>query len=58
LRTISAIMARVRISIGPIPARPTSPASKAMELIRNTPFIVQLFLAFFGLRLPGVDVSP
>ena len=29
-----------------------------MELIRNTPFIVQLFFIFFGLPAAGVKLSP
>jgi polar amino acid transport system permease protein len=29
-----------------------------VELIRNTPFIVQLFFIFFGLPAAGVKLSP
>ncbi|MDZ4361143.1 MAG: ABC transporter permease subunit, partial [Variovorax sp.] len=29
-----------------------------VELIRNTPFIVQLFFVFFGLPAAGVKLSP
>ena len=29
-----------------------------MELIRNTPFIVQLFFVFFGLPAAGIKLSP
>jgi His/Glu/Gln/Arg/opine family amino acid ABC transporter permease subunit len=29
-----------------------------VELIRNTPFIVQLFFVFFGLPALGVKLSP
>jgi polar amino acid transport system permease protein len=33
-------------------------ASTYVELIRNTPFIVQLFFVFFGLPAAGVKLSP
>ncbi|RYF83070.1 MAG: amino acid ABC transporter permease [Comamonadaceae bacterium] len=33
-------------------------ASSYVELIRNTPFIVQLFFIFFGLPSAGVKLSP
>ncbi|PIF74146.1 amino acid ABC transporter membrane protein 1 (PAAT family) [Variovorax sp. 54] len=33
-------------------------ASTYVELIRNTPFIVQLFFIFFGLPAAGVKLSP
>ena len=33
-------------------------ASAYVELIRNTPFIVQLFFVFFGLPAMGVKLSP
>ena len=33
-------------------------ASTYVELIRNTPFIVQLFFVFFGLPAMGVKLSP
>jgi polar amino acid transport system permease protein len=34
------------------------PAGAYVELIRNTPFIVQLFFVFFGLPAMGVKLSP
>src|SRR5438128_10179191 len=33
-------------------------AGTYVELIRNTPFIVQLFFVFFGLPAAGVKLSP
>ena len=33
-------------------------AGSYVELIRNTPFIVQLFFIFFGLPMLGVKLSP
>ena len=33
-------------------------ASTYVELIRNTPFIVQLFFVFFGLPAAGIKLSP
>jgi polar amino acid transport system permease protein len=33
-------------------------ASSYVELIRNTPFIVQLFFVFFGLPAAGIKLSP
>ena len=45
-------------------ARTQGPAGMRMlvgayvELIRNTPFIVQLFFIFFGLPVAGVRLSP
>ena len=41
---------------GPAWARPV--VSAYVELIRNTPFIVQLFFIFFGLPVAGVRLSP
>jgi polar amino acid transport system permease protein len=41
---------------GPAWARPA--VSAYVELIRNTPFIVQLFFIFFGLPMAGVRLSP
>ena len=43
-----------------MPARTISAASVGVyvELIRNTPFIVQLFFIFFGLPSLGVKLSP
>ena len=41
---------------GPGWARPA--VSTYVELIRNTPFIVQLFFIFFGLPVAGVRLSP
>lgn len=41
---------------GPRWARPI--VSAYVELIRNTPFIVQLFFIFFGLPVAGVRLSP
>jgi polar amino acid transport system permease protein len=41
---------------GPAPLRPVVGAY--VELIRNTPFIVQLFFVFFGLPAAGVKLSP
>ena len=41
---------------GPAWARPL--AAAYIELIRNTPFIVQLFFLFFGLPSLGVKLSP
>ena len=40
---------------GPAWARPV--VSAYVELIRNTPFIVQLFFIFFGLPAAGVRLS-
>jgi polar amino acid transport system permease protein len=34
------------------------PAGAYVELVRNTPFIVQLFFVFFGLPVAGVRLSP
>jgi polar amino acid transport system permease protein len=34
------------------------PAGVYVELVRNTPFIVQLFFVFFGLPVAGVRLSP
>jgi polar amino acid transport system permease protein len=34
------------------------PAGVYVELVRNTPFIVQLFFVFFGLPAAGVRLSP
>jgi polar amino acid transport system permease protein len=41
---------------GPAPLRPLVAAY--VELIRNTPFIVQLFFVFFGLPSLGLRLSP
>ena len=41
---------------GPAPLR--GAAAAYVELIRNTPFIVQLFFVFFGLPSLGVRLSP
>ncbi len=41
---------------GPLWAKPV--ASAYVELIRNTPFIVQLFFIFFGLPAAGVRLTP
>jgi polar amino acid transport system permease protein len=41
---------------GPTWARPL--VSTYVEMIRNTPFIVQLFFIFFGLPVMGVRLSP
>ena len=41
---------------GPVWARPI--AATYIELIRNTPFIVQLFFIFFGLPSLGVKLTP
>ena len=41
---------------GPLWARPVVGAY--VELIRNTPFIVQLFFIFFGLPMAGIRLSP
>lgn len=41
---------------GPAPLRVV--AGVYVELIRNTPFIVQLFFVFFGLPAAGVRLSP
>ena len=41
---------------GPAPVRVL--AAAYVELIRNTPFIVQLFFIFFGLPAAGVKLSP
>lgn len=41
---------------GPAPLRWA--AASYVELIRNTPFIVQLFFVFFGLPAAGVKLSP
>ncbi len=41
---------------GPAWARPV--VSAYVELIRNTPFIVQLFFIFFGLPVAGIKLSP
>jgi polar amino acid transport system permease protein len=43
-------------SEGPAPLRLL--AAAYVELIRNTPFIVQLFFVFFGLPAAGVRLSP
>jgi polar amino acid transport system permease protein len=43
-------------SQGPAWLRPV--AGAYVELIRNTPFIVQLFFVFFGLPAAGVRLSP
>jgi polar amino acid transport system permease protein len=41
---------------GPLPLRWL--AGTYVELIRNTPFIVQLFFIFFGLPMAGVKLTP
>ena len=41
---------------GPAPMR--AAVGAYVELIRNTPFIVQLFFVFFGLPAAGVKLSP
>ena len=41
---------------GPSPLR--AAAGVYVELVRNTPFIVQLFFVFFGLPAAGVKLSP
>jgi len=41
---------------GPAPVRAT--VSAYVELVRNTPFIVQLFFVFFGLPALGVKLTP
>ena len=41
---------------GPAWARPL--AGSYVELVRNTPFIVQLFFIFFGLPMAGIRLSP
>lgn len=40
------------------PARLRALVGAYVELIRNTPFIVQLFFIFFGLPAAGVKLSP
>lgn len=41
---------------GPAPLK--AAAATYVELVRNTPFIVQLFFIFFGLPAAGVKLSP
>jgi polar amino acid transport system permease protein len=41
---------------GPLPLRWT--VGLCVELIRNTPFIIQLFFVFFGLPALGLQLSP
>ncbi len=40
------------------PAALRWPVAAYVELVRNTPFIVQLFFIFFGLPAAGVKLSP
>ena len=40
------------------PAVLAAPAAAYVELVRNTPFIVQLFFVFFGLPALGLQLSP
>lgn len=40
------------------PAMLAAPAAAYVELVRNTPFIVQLFFVFFGLPSAGIKLSP
>src|SRR3982750_2318866 len=63
LTFVSAVIG-VAVGIGCAGARPYGTAwlravvGAYVELIRNTPFIVQLFFVFFGLPAMGVKLSP
>src|SRR6218665_1281198 len=49
--------ARAR-NLGPRPAVLRWAVASYVELVRNTPFIVQLFFLFFGLPALGLKLSP
>jgi polar amino acid transport system permease protein len=63
---LSAISALLGVVLGIVcawsrtqgPAWARTGVSGYVELIRNTPFIVQLFFIFFGLPMAGVRLSP
>ncbi|NML48541.1 amino acid ABC transporter permease [Ramlibacter sp. G-1-2-2] len=63
LTAVSAVLG-VAIGVGGAWARSAGPrwlrtvAGAYVELVRNTPFIVQLFFVFFGLPAAGVKLSP
>jgi polar amino acid transport system permease protein len=63
LTAVSAVVG-VAVAVGGAWARSQGPAwlraivGTYVELIRNTPFIVQLFFVFFGLPALGVKLSP
>lgn len=63
LTAVSAVLG-VGLGVGCAWARTEGPAPLAwlvaayVELIRNTPFIVQLFFVFFGLPAAGVKLTP
>jgi polar amino acid transport system permease protein len=62
--TVVATLLGVTVGVGGAWARSSGPAwlkwgvGAYVELVRNTPFIVQLFFIFFGLPAAGVRLSP